>query len=65
MVDASLIFKGIEVKWARKPGYKNLSSFDARIQIVSKRKSESTGCIVTNNENLRITPIINRKRSTI
>ena len=68
MVDASLILKGIGVKWARKPEYKKVFSLDARIQIISKRKNEPASYVVANNENLRITlkdTISCRKRSTI
>lgn len=56
MVDASLILKGIEVKWASEPEYKKVFSLDGRIQIISNQKNEPTSYVVTNNENLRITP---------
>lgn len=68
MSNTRLILKGIGVKWARKPKYNKVLSLDARIQIISERKNESASYIVTNNENLRITPkdtINSRKRSTI
>lgn len=68
MSNTNLILKGIKVKWARKLEYNKILSLDARIQIVSKRKNKPASYVVTNNENLCITPknILNTtKRSTI
>ena len=56
MPDTNLIPKGIEVKWANKPEYNKVLSFDVRNQIISERNIAPANYAIAYCENLHITP---------